>query len=373
MFRINFHRTGASNEIGIQKLLGVKWKVKIDPKKYFGSAPIINDNELYFLNASGYLEVLDKQNGRKLWEVFLEKDTLSQLVLHSTFIYISGEDGYISAIDLQAKCQKWRSKTGISRNLEPVIINDVVCINDQSGCLYGLDRETGQSLWIFQPAKDMEMTPIAAMRGVIYVGSYNGYFYAVNAKTGEMMWQVEVGTLGVDAVPVVFENVVYIVAKKRTIYAVDADYGQIVKEIEIGDEALSQILSIAVVDGVIYIQDSGGYFCAINVRSCQELWRTHNRQYLFINRFIVSSAELYSGSTGAVHALDLKTGKELWKFIAPDFEMWILKPKLWWIQGVNLISKITVGIPLAQMFSCPTVSDRVIYVICTDGYLYALH
>lgn len=288
-------------------------------------------------------------------------------------LYISGENGYISAVDLQEKCQKWRSKTGISRNLDPVIVDNVICVNDKNGCLYGLDRETGQSLWMFQPAKDMETTPTAAIRGVIYVGSHNGYLYAVNAKTGEMKWQLEVGALGADAVPIVFENVIYLVTKKGTIYAVDADSGQMVREIEIGDENLSQISSLAIVNGVIYIQRSGGYFCAVNIQSGQEIWRTYNRQYLFINHFIVTASELYSGSTGAIHSLDLKTGEELWKFIAPNFEMWILTPNLWWIQIVSFISKIIIGTPLTQMFSCPVVSNGVMYVSCSDGYLYALH
>lgn len=88
MFRVNFQRTGASDETGIRQFQGVKWKIKKESTIYFGSAPVIIDGTLYLLNSAGYLEALDIQNGQKRWEIFLEIDLLSQLTFNDKIIYI---------------------------------------------------------------------------------------------------------------------------------------------------------------------------------------------------------------------------------------------------------------------------------------------
>jgi outer membrane protein assembly factor BamB len=372
MFRVDFQRTGSADTIGVRQLQGVKWKVKKSCIVCLGSAPVVIDSILYLLSSPRYLEALEVQSGQSVWKLDLETDLPSQLIFHEKNIYITGKNGYICAVDIQAKRQKWISKTGVSYNSDPVITENVICVSDADEYLYGLDLENGQSLWTFQPTAYMKMTPAAANDGIAYVGSYNGSLYAVHATSGKIKWQIEIGALDIDAVPVISENFIYIATKRSIICVVNADDGEIVQQIKASVESASRISSLAIVDGIIYVGDFGSFY-AIDIQSGQEVWKVHNSQYFFINNFIVADNGLYSGSTGAVHALELKTGNELWKFIVPDSGMWMLKPGLWINQIINFAIKIFIGIPWNQSFNCPVISDGVIYVSCSDGYLYALY
>jgi outer membrane protein assembly factor BamB len=375
MFRSNSQRTGSSDTIGVIQFHEVKWKVKKSCGIYLESSPIIIDNVLYLFTPSGYLEAFETQNGQKLWELLLEPGLASQITFQGKTIYVAGDDGYIAAVDIQAQHLIWRSKTGNARNFDPAITDGdgVICVSDKDGCLYGLAQETGEQMWTFHPAKDMNMSSPSTSHGMAYVASCNGNLYAVDVLTGHQRWQAEIGLCDQNTVPVIHRGFIYIATKKGNLYQLDAESGQIAKQMKVGEEKLSSPLSLAINDQIIYIQSFGGSFSAIDLQSGQELWKKHSRQYLFINNFVVSNDGLYSGSAGAVHALDLQTGRELWKFIAPTPKIWILQPKMWLSLLVTLVSKIATGVPMTRVFGCPVVFNGTIYVLCNDGYLYALH
>lgn len=374
MFRANSQRTGCFNTIGVPQFQGVKWRTKL----HHGSAPVIDDNVIYLLTSRRYVEALDIQTGQNLWKLDLEIDAPSQLILHRGTIYVTGDNGYVCAVNTQTEQRKWVSQTGIARNLDPIIIQNILCISDDDGRLSGLDSENGEILWTIQPVRAMKITPPTAGEHSVYIGSYSGNLYSADATTGSINWKTEIGALSRTAIPIISGNLVFIASEKNSIYVLDTETGQIKQIIQIGDERITRLSSLAILDEVLYVKDLGENFFAVDIRLGQEIWKAQNRQYIFANNFIATPDGLYSAHIGALHALDLETGQELWKFIAPDPDLWLLKPKLWVNQFVNCIAKMIVGIPLSLMFSCPVVSDGVVYVTCSNitygnGYLYALH
>ncbi len=107
----------------------------------------------------------------------------------------------------------------------------------------------------------------------------------------------------------------------------------------------------------------------------QRFLSTNSRNPYLVSFSAVSNfitQQVYCESQGAINALDAQSGEELWKFIAPDPDWWFFNPSLWKLQLVNIFSKLTVGFSLIR-FSSPVISNGIVYVLCRNGYLYALH
>jgi len=83
----------------------------------------------------------------------------------------------------------------------PVVIDGVLYTSGNLGRVYALNAATGEELWTFAPAMDMQIARSAccdwANRGVavadgkVFVGALDGVLYALDAATGAVVWQTD--------------------------------------------------------------------------------------------------------------------------------------------------------------------------------------
>lgn len=101
----------------------------------------------------------------------------------------------------------WEYDMGSARVQEatPVVIDGVMYTSGVLGRVYALNAATGEELWTFTPAMDMQITRSAccdwANRGVavadgpdgklVFVGALDGTLYALDAADGSIAWQAD--------------------------------------------------------------------------------------------------------------------------------------------------------------------------------------
>ena len=380
MYRANVKRTGVYKAQGIDKLRGIKWKIKIDSQLRIDfsriglNCPLIlADEVLYLRDSKGNLCAVNSQTGKEIWRTQIDHKILDFLIFHNNIIYLSSSDGDLYAIDVKTQQIKWKSSINFGRNCNPIVSDDLLFVNSKDGNIYAIKIETGQLSWQFKTTENMATTPPALNNGVVYVGSEDEKLYAIDTRTGREKWKCEIGPLALYSIPVIANDVVYIGVKNNFLYAIDAETGAKIWQLQVEDKYyLMPFSPPAINDKFIYVGIYVGYLCAINIETQQKSWQKLEREYQQLNSITLANGIIYCERSGTINAIEAQSGKELWKFIAPEPNWWFLNPSLWWPHLINSFSKLASKTSLIQ-FSSPVIADGIIYVLCSDGYLYALH
>jgi outer membrane protein assembly factor BamB len=235
----------------------------------------------------------------------------------------------------------------------PVATDSVVLFGAGDGVLYALELSSGRELWRFETEGRIRSSPAVA-DGVVFVGSADGRVYAVDLLSGQERWRYEPDGVSL----------------------VSADFGFDRKSI---------ISSPAVVDGTVYVGSRDGWMYAIDQASGEFKWRANHNVSWAMSSPAVLDATLYSGTSDGrfVHALDVASGEELWRFDAAGYTwssaavsgnavyigdgggtLWALDRET----GVVRWSYRARG----SVMSSPAVADGIVYFGSDDGNVYAL-
>ena len=97
----------------------------------------------------------------------------------------------------------------------PIVIDDVVYIQDMQSNIFALDRATGEVLWEAEyNVGTIGPNGVAVAYGMVYAGLGDaGEVVAVDASDGTEVWRVQIGSPpgeGIDMAPIVHDGLVYI-------------------------------------------------------------------------------------------------------------------------------------------------------------------
>ena len=131
-----------------------------------------------------------------------------QATAAGNLVFVPGQDGSASALDLQTGAVRWRFATGGRLFAPPTIADDRCYIGSCDGCIYCLEAATGRELWRYRVAPmdrrimvygDLMSTwPITGgvlvQDGVVYAAAgildVDGtYVAALDARSGQVKWR----------------------------------------------------------------------------------------------------------------------------------------------------------------------------------------
>jgi outer membrane protein assembly factor BamB len=142
-----------------------------------------------------------------------------------------------------------------------------------SGKIFAVDLQSGQKSWEFQTGAKVRCSP-AAVGGMVYCGSDDGRLYALDTGSGQKKWAFECGG-PVQASPAVSGGVVVFSANDYNTYALDRKTGK-------------------------------------------KLWSFRGSNYSHQAPPVIHGNKVFAAQwLDWARALDLATGKELWKTFAP--------------------------------------------------------
>jgi len=165
----------------------------------------------------------------------------------------------------------------------PAIEGDTVYVGSSDGNLYAVAIPTGKARWIYAAKEDLTTRPALA-GGVVVVASLQDTVFAVDAATGAWRWHHRREQKG----------------EGLTIFGA---------------------ASVSVGAGLVFAGYSDGFIAALDPATGAARWERQvapNGTHLDVDSIALGGDRLYAAAfSGAVLALDARTGKEVWSFTAP--------------------------------------------------------
>lgn len=223
------------------------------------SAPVIQNNRIFVMDAKGKVSAFNFENGTLLWENMLTsksgsfKDTKSRssgLAVDNNTLYATTGFGGIYAMDVVTGSPKWRKTLEAPIRIAPTITPSMILVQSVDNKLYALDKMTGNELWRFGVAH--EDTVIAGgaspafdvSNNIVVAGFSNGEIVVLNANIGTPLWShmltsnkqvlstTEINTIG--AYPIIEEDTIYAISNSNNMVALDIRTGDVIWKKEIG-------------------------------------------------------------------------------------------------------------------------------------------
>lgn len=400
MFRANFQRTGVYKTIGVRQLGGLKWKFQQPPEiasrmPGFHWRLTVGDGIVCAKSPGDgeNLYGLDSQTGQQIWRYQIGKGKkFFPLGIDNGVVYLGyrrldsvTRDEYLIAVNVQTGQEKWQFKLPFQATTfsfeslvflsSPAVADGVVYIGGSDGNLYAVDASSGEFLWHFKTTKNMALTSPAIDEGILCVYSSDGYLYALDLTIRQQLWKFEIGALSSllfpSFTPAIAKGKVYITSGDNILYCLDIHSGDSLWTFKAANHLLYQP---AVAEHILCVGSSEGLFYALDLDTAQPLWTFKTGDFRYWSSPVIADGIVYLGSEGFLQALNLETGEQLWQFQPPLPDQWVLDPPMFFYGLFNQFLKVFTGNTFnLEKFSSPVIADGILYVGCSNGYLYALH
>ncbi|MBP3774542.1 MAG: PQQ-binding-like beta-propeller repeat protein [Bacteroidaceae bacterium] len=190
--------------------------------------------------------------------------------------YVGNNEGTVVCYDLWSGKEIWKTQLGGRIVGTPATEQGVLVIGSTNHNLYGLDAKTGQTLWNIH-TDEAQMGSVAVAKGMAYIAGSDHKMRAIQVKTGEIKWTFDGVTGYVVTRPLLEDGKVIFGAWDNTVYAVNQQTGKL----EWTWDHLKGHLHYSaagvwpVSDGkAVYIVDPERAMTAIDLKTGRELWRT---------------------------------------------------------------------------------------------------
>jgi len=170
---------------------GRNWREKLGDK--ISSSPAIYKNKIYVnadTNTEDKFEVfcLNPKDGSEYWSYETDTNTsLASLLLANNMVYAGGTDGKIYAIRANDGILAWSKEAGDEFNDAPAYAYDRVYGLNGNGEVVALGKDDGHIFWRYKTGAAAEGSPIIADKKVC-LGNQAGNFYCLD-RAGALIWK----------------------------------------------------------------------------------------------------------------------------------------------------------------------------------------
>lgn len=326
------------------------------------STPVSDNKNIYFGTEKGEFFSISLSGGKMNWKFTAPSAIHSSPAIHDGKVFFSDSKQTLFALSTSTGKIAWQFPLGQSKpyywkfdffHSSPTISGDSLYIGSSDGDLYCISTANGMLFWMHTVSAQIRCTP-AVSYGNVYFGDMNGNFYAINTKTGHQTWKYETnGTRfindsfgfdrkGIVSSPVIVRNNLVFGGRDGYMYNLDPLTG---KPNWIFDFKVTWVLSTVATDGkAVYAGTSDGKFVnAIDLQSGKELWRTPT-SLVWSSPLLINSKLYAGGYDGLLYCLDKRNGTRL-------------------INALCTRGKIQ---------SSPVIAGNIMISASDDGYVYAL-
>jgi eukaryotic-like serine/threonine-protein kinase len=188
---------------------------------------------------------------------------------------------------------KWKFHTDGQIISSPAVVNETAYVGSTDHNLYAIDLQTGMQKWKFETKGRITSSPAVA-ESKVYFGSYDGVFYALDATNGQLSWKFET-------------------AGERRFAGKHLHGVQPVAE-TMPDPFDFYLSSPAVWNGAVYFGSGDGNVYALDISSGKLIWKFQTGEVVHASPAI-SDGTVFVGSWDSYfYALDAARGKEKWRF-----------------------------------------------------------
>ena len=310
-----------------------RWAYNLDGS--IQSSPVIDNETVYVSSNDGKITALvlaaRDQRGKKKWEVKTKGAVVASPILAKGTLFVGSTDHIFYAIDPANGKIRWRYDAGSPIFAAAAVAQGTVCFGTNEKII-GLGAATGTPKWT-HPAGGVFQAAAAADADTFYLGGWDNTLYALNAETGKARWTAKIGrdAAGKFAVPFspaisapnVAQGRVTIAGLDGVLYALEARAGTPLWQTRApkGGDAFGQS-SVTASDadgGTLYVAGTGeqGSVYAVEGATGHILWQTPIGQPIYDGspRLAPDGKSLaIMGYRGLAAVLNAQTGAKLWTY-----------------------------------------------------------
>jgi outer membrane protein assembly factor BamB len=308
---------------------------------------------------------------------------------------------YPTSAPAQAPKARWTFQTEGPVRSSPVVEGDALYVGSGDGSLYKLATKDGRMHWKYTADLGVHSTPAVAESVVLF--TTRKALYALDKRSGKLSWKFDFQPdlrfdWGVDywtSSPNVDNDRVYVGAGDGHLYCLEASSGKQVWKLQTGHRVRS---SPAVADGLVLVGNMGGQVVAADASNGVQKWSfatmgagLDNAKFGFDRKTLQSSPAVSGGAVsigsrdGLLYSVDLKTGKENWRFANEPH--WVISSPAaykglviagssdgYYVNAVNASDgkekwRFVCG---TNVFSSPSVANGLTYFTTFNGYLFGV-
>jgi len=328
---------GRTNAVRIPPVyipFSVQWKFESKDPSYFHilpkSAPVIDDERVYFGADNGTLWALDQSNGSVAWSYKTlfgagTKRLFSSPTLARGNVYFGAYDGNFYALDAKTGAKQWiyreadwiGSSPCVAEDLGLVFVGLEFGLWRKQGGIAALDLTTGEKRWWQNEGSLTHSSPTYSKgSGIVVVGSSSGTVFAYDAKNGKRRWTYK--TAGAVRAGFALDEehgFVCFGSEDKNIYVLNIQTGELVHKIETLEPVYSTPLAE---NGKLYFGLLDKRAMCIDLDKGSVVWTFTTSSRVFAGPLIAENRLYIGGNDGRLYELDPATGKETGFFQATE-------------------------------------------------------
>ena len=228
---------------------------------------------------------------------------------------IGMRSGKLIALDARTGAPRWAVELASSSLTPALISGDKVIVITNSGTIFGLDINSGATVW--QYATQVPNTsvrgmakPLALDARTVLIGGADGRIHALDTMTGAPVWNRRVGlAMGsgeidqlrdVDGTPTVVDHYLYAASYSGQLTGFDMTTGRTMFVSE-----LSSTKKLATLADAVIGSSTNGDVVAFNRLTGEKLWENHDLKYRGLTNPVTIGTYIAVGDAdGVVHILN---------------------------------------------------------------------
>ncbi len=310
-------------------------------------------------------------------------------------VLIGGSTGILYCLNRRDGKLVWKKDLVDEIFSQPVVKGDRVYIGTPSGVFYALRLFDGTEIWNYNLRTEILAPPTLA-DGRIFLVGMNDKIVALNEEDGAFLWEDREDFYGVMSIRghsavTVSGNRAVVGFTSGVLAAFDVETGKRLWKSYLGSsERFNDVDATPVIeDGVIYTASFDGAVYAVDLATGRSIWRTDRKN---ASPLTLLDGRLYLGaSEHGLYCLSKESGVVLWHVDLYE-QFWDQKEGVLGVpipyqyrylvfsasgsglyfvdtQDQALVARFTPGTGIG---STPAVHGQMVYALANDGYLYAL-
>jgi outer membrane protein assembly factor BamB len=164
--------------------------------------PMLDDGIVYAGSNDQWMYAIDANTGKPIWTFMAGNTIQSPAVVSGNLLFFESGNVFY-ALDKESGREVWKHDTGNDigavkldpwdyHHPAPVIDDTVAYFACGDGCIYGLDKMTGQVISTLYSIDSAAVRATPAIEdGILYFGDWNGILYAWDLRLGDFLWSTK--------------------------------------------------------------------------------------------------------------------------------------------------------------------------------------
>lgn len=315
-----------------------------------GTAVKIGDY-VFVGSVGGYVYAFEATTGRLMWQLRGGGMFKGSLCVYENRLYIGNTDNQLRCIDAETGRTLWRHDTGKDLDSSPCVIDDRLYIAGENGYVRCLDPRSGKLIWKcfvggIGPGTKLgsngsETSPAVA-DGELYTATYDGWLFCINTADGKVRWKTKTHD-DTDASAVIYGEHVYACAEEVAsfVYCFKRSTGEEVWRY--GGNTKGYWSTPAIANDRLFVGGEDGALHTLDVGTGKPLWTFQTGEAIWSSPAVINGKVLFGSRDFYFYCVDAATGELTWK--------------------VKLDGRI---------ISSPCIVDGMIWIGTATGYFYCL-